>query len=309
VGLERLCKIEDVVLLIVDSQVHIWGADSPSRRWPPAAHGLKPAAHRIVPIFADALLQDMQSAGVDRAVLVPPSWEGNRNDLVFDAVRKYQDRFRFVGRCDLLEPSAAEWISIWRHQFGMLALQLTFQTPLFQKPLVDGKIEWLWSAAERVGLPLTIYIPNALMPVIDRVAEAHPGLSIVINHFGLAGGRRDDDAFTDFGNLLALRKHPNVAVKASCLPFYTTQPYPFRNLHDYIRRAYDAFGPKRLFWGTDLSRLPCAYRQGVTLFTEELPWLLRSDKEWIMGRGVCEWLGWPYHNIDKVSEAVESRCC
>jgi predicted TIM-barrel fold metal-dependent hydrolase len=147
------------------------------------------------------------------------------------------------------------------------------------------------------------------VPVIDRVAEAHPGLSIVINHFGLAGGSRDDDAFTDFGNLLALRKHPNVAVKASCLPFYTTQPYPFRNLHDYIRRAYDAFGPKRLFWGTDLSRLPCAYRQGVTLFTEELPWLLRSDKEWIMGRGVCEWLGWPYHNIDKASEAVESRCC
>ena len=29
------------------------------------------------------------------------------------------------------------------------------------------------------------------------------------------------------------------------------------------------------------------------LFTEELPWLSASDREWVMGRGVCEWLGWP----------------
>jgi L-fuconolactonase len=278
--------------LIVDSQVHIWGADAPNRRWPPPAHGLKPTPHRQVPISAAALLQDMRSAGVDRAIVVPPSWEGERNDLVLGAARAHPDRFRFAARYDLADPSAPEWISAWRRQSGMLALQLTFQTPLFQKPLIDGEIDWLWAAAERAGLPLTIYLPNALMPVIDRVARAHPGLSIVINHFGLTGSRRDDDAFTDFANLLALGKCPNVAVKASCLPFYTTQPYPFRNLHDPIRKAYDAFGPKRLFWGTDLSRLPCSYRQGVTLFTEELPWLTPSDQEWIMGRGICEWLGW-----------------
>jgi predicted TIM-barrel fold metal-dependent hydrolase len=279
-------------LLIVDSQVHIWGADAPDRQWPPPAHGQKPTPHRQVPISADALLQDMRSAGVDRAIVVPPSWEGERNDLVLDASRAHPERFRFAARYDLADPSAPEWISAWRRQSGMLALQLTFQTPLFQKPLVDGEIEWLWPAADRAGLPLTIYLPNALMPVIDRIAAAHPGLSIVINHFGLAGGRRDDDAFTDCGNLLALCNYPNVGAQACCLLFYTTQPYPFRNLHDHIRKAYDAFGPKRLFWGTDLSRLPCSYRQGVTLFTEELPWLTPSDLEWIMGRGVCDWLGW-----------------
>jgi hypothetical protein len=39
--------------------------------------------------------------------------------------------------------------------------------------------------------------------------------------------------------------------------------------------------------------LPCAYRQAITAFTEEIPWLSADDKEWIMGRGVCEWVGWP----------------
>ncbi len=29
------------------------------------------------------------------------------------------------------------------------------------------------------------------------------------------------------------------------------------------------------------------------MFTEEMPWLSAEDKTWIMGRGLCEWLGWP----------------
>jgi hypothetical protein len=43
---------------------------------------------------------------------------------------------------------------------------------------------------------------------------------------------------------------------------------------------------------TDLTRLPCSYRQGVTFFTEELPFLSEAEKAWVMGRAVCEWLGW-----------------
>ena len=39
--------------------------------------------------------------------------------------------------------------------------------------------------------------------------------------------------------------------------------------------------------------MPCTYRECVNLFTEELPWLAGADLEWVMGRGVCEWLGWP----------------
>ena len=64
-------------------------------------------------------------------------------------------------------------------------------------------------------------------------------------------------------------------------------------MHPYLRRVFDAFGPRRMFWGTDLTRLPCTYRQAITLFTEELPWLSADDQEWVMGRGPCDWLGWP----------------
>ena len=81
-------------------------------------------------------------------------------------------------------------------------------------------------------------------------------------------------------------------MKASALPCFTAEPYPFRDMHRYARKAYDAFGPRRMFWGTDLSRLPCPYRQAVTMFTEEMPWLKGEDLELVMGRALCEYLGW-----------------
>ena len=38
--------------------------------------------------------------------------------------------------------------------------------------------------------------------------------------------------------------------------------------------------------------LPCTWRQCVTLFTEELPWLRGRDQELVMGRALCAWLDW-----------------
>jgi hypothetical protein len=58
-----------------------------------------------------------------------------------------------------------------------------------------------------------------------------------------------------------------------------------------------------MFWGTDLTRLPCTYRQAITLFTEELPWLSAADQEWVMGRAVCDWLSWP---IDGLQSGIGS---
>jgi L-fuconolactonase len=60
-------------VFIVDAQVHIWGENTPQRPWP-ARH----QPHRAVPLAKETLLREMDTAGVARAVIVPPSWEGER---------------------------------------------------------------------------------------------------------------------------------------------------------------------------------------------------------------------------------------
>src|SRR5947207_880678 len=187
-------------MFIVDSQVHIWGADTPQRPWP---KGRAVEAQKPYPVTKDMLLFEMELAKVNRMVLVP------------------------------------------------------------------GALDHL-----------------------DRIAGKHPGLKLVIDHVGLDIRQKAPKVFEDLPAVCALAKHPNVAVKASGMPSLSTQEYPVRDLHDGIKRLVDAFGPRRTFWGTDLTRMPCSYRECIDLFSKEQPWLKGEDLEWVMGRGVCEWLGW-----------------
>jgi L-fuconolactonase len=273
---------------IVDAQVHIWGADTPERPWP-AGHAHR--AHRPVPFSKDDLLAEMAAAGVDRAVIVPPSWEGDRNDLALAAAKAHPDKFAVIGRPPLDTPDPRA-LNRWREQKGMLGIRVTTAGAGARGLFTEPEGDWLWQAAERAGLPAMVSIPG-LLPELGRIAERHPGMRFVIDHLALIRDAKDEAAFGDLANLLAVAKHPNVAAKASALPRYSSEAYPYRRLHPYLRQVFDAFGPRRFFWGTDMTGIPCAYRQAVTLFTEELPWLQGADRDLVMGRALCDWLGWP----------------
>jgi hypothetical protein len=68
----------------------------------------------------------------------------------------------------------------------------------------------------------------------------------------------------------------------------------FRDLTPHIRRLFDAYGPQRCYWGTDMTNgfTKATYKQRITHFTEELPFLSEQNKDWIMGRAIVARLGW-----------------
>jgi predicted TIM-barrel fold metal-dependent hydrolase len=273
--------------MIVDSQVHVWASDTPQRPWPPgrAAHAHGPS------LGVDELRGRMAQAGVDRAILVPPSWEGDRNDLALQAARDHPDTFAVMGRVPVEKPESRAVMSTWMRQPGMLGMRFTFRSDLQRPWLSDGTADWLWPAAEAAGIPLMVLVPGSL-PLIDRIAADHPRLKLTIDHLACERTARDEAAFPELDWLLKLARRPNVSVKATGLPRYSSEPYPYPRLHAILRRIIEAYGPERVFWGSDSSRIPCTYRQVVTMFTEEMPWLSESDQEWVMGRGIREWLGW-----------------
>ena len=274
---------------IVDSQVHLWAADTPDRPWPA---GRAAQAQKPYPVTKEALLLQMDLAGVSRIVIVPPSWEGDRNELALEAARLYPDRFAVMGRLALEKPESRALVADWKKQPGMLGMRFTFHTDLQRPWLTDGTADWLWPAAEKARVPLMVLVPGSL-DVLGRIAERHPGLKLTIDHVGLRRITKGAGVFEDLPKVCALAKYSNVAVKASGVPSLSAEAYPFRDVHPCMRALFDAFGPTRMFWGTDLTRMPCSYRECINLFTRELSWLKGGDLEGVMGRGVCEWLGWP----------------
>jgi predicted TIM-barrel fold metal-dependent hydrolase len=273
-------------MLIVDSQIHIWENSKMS------------AHHRQIPTYSmDDALKEMAEAGVDAAVLHPPSTLGEAmNALSVEAVKAHPDKFCILGNFDLTAPNRLDIVKNWRSRPGMLGFRFTFNQPQQQAWWTDGSLDWFWAACEKEGLPVGL-LAGGHMAALGTIADRHPALKLHIDHHGRGGGGgagTDDAAFANLGEMLALAKYPNVAVKLSGAPSYSSQPYPYRNIHQYIRRIFDAFGPTRCFWGTDITRMPCSYRQCVTMFTDELPWLTGSDRDLVMGRAVCDWIGWKH---------------
>jgi predicted TIM-barrel fold metal-dependent hydrolase len=272
---------------IIDSQVHIWAENTPQRPWAPNMEG---RAHLPEPLTAERLLGLMDAAGVDAAILVPPSLEGDRNDLALAAAQKFPHRFAVMGRIDLARPRS---LAGWRDEPGMLGLRLTFHRGDTRGQLSDGTADWLWPQAERHGIPVMVHAPDDL-PKLAAIADRHPGLALIIDHMGFARETMDANAPAGAARMAALARSPNVSVKVSALPCFSSEPYPFRNLNAPLKRVIEAFGTMRCFWGTDLSRMlaHCTYRQGVTHFTEELDFLSADELDLVMGGALRERLRW-----------------
>lgn len=268
--------------MITDAQVHVWPPSSAARPWAPGGEAY---AHR--PSFlVDELLAEMDAAGVGRAVLVPPGWEGDRNDYALAAARAHPDRLAVMVRVDVTRP-----LTSFRLEPGAVGVRLTFTRGEARSWLTDGTADWLWPLLAAQRIPLAVYASGRL-DAVRRIAAAHPDLPILLDHAGLPLGVTGPDRDAALDGTCALAALPNVAVKATSLPSYATDAFPFRSLHEPIRRLVDAFGADRVFWGSDLTRLPCTYRDAVRLFTEAAP-LTAAERDLVTGTALSAWLRRP----------------
>jgi L-fuconolactonase len=265
---------------VIDAQVHAW------------ADGTSTGHHRRSPVTADVLRTEMAAAGVDRVVLVPPLWDPNGPAYSLELARAEPERFAVMG---VVEPAPADPAAraVWlREQPGVRGVRLLFNTPERIAPLLAGAFESFWPAAQEADLLVALLTPGALDRV-DEIASRYPGLRLVVDHLGVPRGAKGPGAFDHLPALLDLAKHPNVHVKAAGVGDYALDPFPFRSLDDALRRVVTAFGPERVLWASDLSRLRHPYRQCATHFREALSWLPADDLALVMGGNVTRILNWP----------------
>ena len=248
------------------------------------------------PFTIEKLVPLMDQAGVDRVVIVPPSWLGDRNDYGLEAARRYPDRFAVMGRIALQNPQSATLLPKWKEQPGMLGVRVSLLSDATMAWLTDGTADWFWPAAEKAGVPVMFLVPGQLS-TFARIAERHPQLTLIIDHMGMNSSSRTARITAipaAIDQAIALAKYPNVSVKLSGAPGNSLEPYPFRDMTVHLQRLFEAYGPERCCWGTDITNsfAKASYRERVTHFTEELSFLSESDKDWVMGRAILACLQW-----------------
>ena len=269
-------------MLIVDSQVHIWNSGVPT------------GSHAAEPWRAEDVIRGMDEAGIACAINHPPPWDPAAMSVADDAARRFPGRLAYFGRFAPERSENRGLVRDWKQRPGMLGFRFTFNAPAQANRFDDGSLDWLWREAESAGAPIGVAAARFL-PAIDAIAERHPGLKIHLDHMGVAPDLVGANAFAHLPQLLRLARRPNVAVKLSAAPLFATDGYPFLSVHGFVRQVVGAFGPERCFWGTDITRMPCPWRDCVSMFTDHMDWLRGTALELVMGRAILEWLNW---NVD-----------
>jgi predicted TIM-barrel fold metal-dependent hydrolase len=281
---------------ITDAQVHVFELSRPDRPWPAGSEINSPGtALKPNGFSAEDLLAEMDAAGVDRAIMVPPSAVGFQNATCLEAAAKYPERLAVMGLFNPLRDGFEAEMEAWLAQPGMLGFRMSFLPgfSLFPAGPADPAFEPFWMVCERLDIPVMVNVPRQIdetMAVVTR----HSGLTLIIDHMGTSGNRPDlAESFGEIDKVLALAALPRVFVKLTGVPRYSKVAFPFEDVHPYLRRYFDAFGPRRLMWGSDMTTIDGPYRESVDLFVKELPFLSEDDRDWILGRTLAEALNWP----------------
>src|SRR5215467_5716 len=163
---------------IIDAQVHLWRKGTPS------------SFHRQTPYLVEQAIRDMDAAGVDGALLHPPtSWDPDSNEQAVEAVLAYPNRFAILGNPPVDKPESPELIATWKQRPGMLGLRLYFNKPHNRSWPIEGRLDWLWPAAEMAQLPVAL-LAGDWLPLVGTIAAGHPALKLIVDHMGALRGAK-----------------------------------------------------------------------------------------------------------------------
>ena len=153
-------------MFLVDSQVHLWLDESPDRPWVKGARErLIKNGHRTDAFTYEECLEHMDKAGVDRVMIVPGSWEGDRIDYALKACEAHPDRFAVMARIPQNKPEEAmAMLKDWQSIPYVKGTRITFHRPIDRNWMIDGakagllanpglRLRWNWG-------PITV-MPNA----------------------------------------------------------------------------------------------------------------------------------------------------
>ena len=229
-------------MLIVDSHVHI-------------------ALHMYEPV--EILLAQMEHNQVEKTVLVQSSTTVD-NTYVIESMRRFPGRFSVVCRVDVDSPNALNDLERWAGE-GAESIRLrNFQRSPGDDPLA------IWRKAESLGMSVSVGGPTDVFASTDfaDLAEALPGLKIVIEHLGGVGvwavgeTQRPEPPYAQYRQMLELARFPNTYVKIHGIGEICPPPFPYQDIPPFMDMAYEAFGPERMTWGSDYP--PVSLREGYS---------------------------------------------
>ena len=223
----------------VDTHVHIVGSTA---RYPYVAK----RAYTPPEASVDQLRMLHRSLGIDRVVVVQPSFYGTDNSCTMDAVKSMGRSARAIVVID--EKNSDAELDAMRRD-GACGVRLNLATAGVSDPVASGR--FLRSAVERIrplGWHVQLNTEPGIIAALKKDFDNLP-VMVVFDHFGGTRAARGVKE-PGFDAMLDLVKAGKAYVKISATELFSTTPPHFAGYQD-MARALIAANPDRILWGTN----------------------------------------------------------
>jgi predicted TIM-barrel fold metal-dependent hydrolase len=271
-------------MTIVDIHPHIISDDESF--YPPAPlFGKRSDWSKERPATVETLIESMDAAGVAKAAVVHSSTTyGFDNSYVVDGCAKYADRLVAVGSVDVLQPDAPQRIREWVGQ-GLAGLRLFTggSTREFDPGELDDPRSFpAWELCGELGLPMCIQTGPIGLPQVTALAKRFPKVAIILDHLGRPEVA-DGAPYAKAQGLFDLAPLENIYLKLTPRIFGDVKKEK-ASAETFFPRVVDAFGAKRLAWGSNYPTSPGALSEILATAQAGLASLSDEDREWIFGK-------------------------
>jgi len=271
--------------MIVDTHVHIWELPPIAPIGPSAPNFTsKPKAHAN----AELLLEDMDAHEQEKTVLVQTSFSTWDNEYVAASAIKYSDRFVSMGLIDPMDDNnavdAVRWMDERKMQGFRFHPQYYSDVDILKRPENYAMFK---AIEDRSGI-VQIHNRPEHAQQLDYAAAKYPGIIWLIDHM-MYPEPNMGPGWDVYKPVLELAKHDNVMMKISDIHNRSEGEFPFTDMHDVIKMAFEAFGVERCLWGTGY---PGYHRveNGWLSLEDELK-LVSEGFDWLSADDIAKYLG------------------
>lgn len=265
--------------MIVDTHVHVIAPDQ--RKYPRTAAAAR--TQWVRDLSAEALLEMMREAGIDRTMLVQAYGAyAYDNAYAADCAAQHPDRFASVCIVDPLQPDAPDQLTYWVKERGVRGLRLFTRTEPEATWLDDPRTFPLWERARSLKIPLCAIAGFDQVPRLRAPLERFADLPLALDHLGLP--RLDEGPpYEAIRPLFELARFPNLFLKFSSVSLYAARKGK-STPREFFSRLLDRFGPQRMMWG---SNFPATHdrtlKEQLELAQDDLSFVGDEGRRWLFG--------------------------
>ena len=271
-------------LPIVDLHSHVIAGDL--ARYPLAPMGGKQSDwSKQRPVNDAGMLAAAAAAGVAKSVLVQASTcYGNDNRYVQVSVQAHPERFAGVFSVDMQAANAIEKIQHWM-QAGLSGARVFIAGHTAADHVTrldDPRAFAAWDYIEEHRISVCVQLRADGMPQLQAVLARFPEARVLLDHFARPE-LEDGPPYRNVAALFALARFENLHFK------YTTHNVRDSKLGSatqasFIRAAVDAFGARRIGWGSNFPAAAGTLGELLQQAMEATAVLSSEEREWIFSR-------------------------